>query len=99
LEEAVAYAQLRHWPEGLGEVQLKIGGDDQDLWGSRSLMGGAVLKRCGRGEMGGYGYVRELDESLRMVLRGVRDVTLVDMNEHVLMHVSEMFRNAKIECA
>ena len=99
LEEAVSYAQLRHWPEGLREVQLNIEGDEGDLGGSRIIFrGGAALKRCGRGDLGGYGYVRELDESLKTVLCGVRNVTLVDASEDVLMHVSGTFRNAKIEC-
>ena len=47
----------------------------------------------------GYGYVHESDEGLRWVLRGVRNVTLVDASEDVLVGVSTAFGNAKIICA
>ena len=47
-----------------------------------------------------YPYARaKLDESLRIVLRGVRNATLVDASEDMLMHVSRAFRNAEIICA
>ena len=100
LEEAVEYAQFRHWPEGLGEVQLRIGCDEENLGGlSSGFRGGVALKRCGRGNGYAYGYVHEWDEKLRWVLRGVRNVMLVDASEDVLMRVSTAFRNAKIVCA
>ena len=91
LGDAIGYGQLWHWPKGLGEVQLRIGGDEEDLG-------------CGfRGDVPVNEYEskfsHELDERLRWVLRGVRNVTLVDASEEVFTRVSTAFCNAKIVCA
>ena len=59
---------MRHWPVALGEVQLRIGGDEEDSRGlgcgfrGRAANDGYGVYGFDDRDRYGYGYVYELDD-------------------------------------
>jgi hypothetical protein len=92
MNEAVSYAQFRHWPEWIKEVQLAFGFEEGT---SRVLKGRIGMPADGSGSGDCY-LSRELDDALRTLVRGVRSVTVVDGDRDLVDQVAGVFCNANV---